>query len=442
MEWGRLLAALLMLIAIAAEAQARSITLRNVVTKFADAVPVRKIMIGSLGGPGGRDLGAALETSLPATMVNGQPYFSVVGRPPGGVATVTSANLAGAEALLWGTMGAEAQEGPFQGLGLSCLRRSYDGKCAKMGMAPQTCMRRAVRVTAQVQLLLTTNGRPGFSTTKMIERSTVWCAGQAPTKNADMLIAEAVIPLARAIAQELAPTVQKVELKIMDDDKALPKEARANLRAAARASSSNLQAACTAWRALNAAYPDNAATVFNLGVCAEVDGDLPGALAQYLRAGALLPPGDVDTATAMSRTQVALATRDEVAKHERERQATLAAHEEMARRERERQVALAAEVAREAARANEARRGEAAKRTARAKTESDAKEAQLRAKDGASAPAISRGQVLQKGMTPAQVTAAKGKPYKTERMGPGEEQWYYPGLRVIFTGGRVSYIGS
>jgi len=423
-------AAVLLAVAIQGpSAQARSITLSNEVAKFSDGVAARKLMVGPIGGRGGDDLAIALERALTAVKVRGQPYFSALPAPPGAGAPAVAARRVGADAALLATVSVDSQEGALEGLDFACVARKPDGGCARTALVKRVCIRRNVRATAVVQVVRATSGQVVYSTSKAQDRGVTWCSGPAP-RSVDSLVSDAAGPLARTIAQDLAPSIQKVELTIKDDDKTLPKEPRANLRAAARLADKNLDAACASWRALDATVPRNPAITFNLGVCAEVAGDATGALARYRDVTPLLPPGDVDLAAATSRVQL-----------------TIARQEEAARVERERRAAEAAEASRQAQRSAEARRAEAADRrraadrAARTKAEADAKQAGLRAKYGKAADAISRGQVV-KGMTQGQVIAAKGQPQRRERLGPGDEQWYYPGQRVIFTGGKVTYIGS
>jgi hypothetical protein len=44
-------------------------------------------------------------------------------------------------------------------------------------------------------------------------------------------------------------------------------------------------------------------------------------------------------------------------------------------------------------------------------------------------------------MTKAAVTAAQGQPNRVEAIPPNDELWVYPGNRVVFTSGKVSYVG-
>lgn len=407
-------------------ASARSITLvRAQPAQAMGGVPLRRIAIGDFRGQGGADVAAAVQAELSGVQSQGRPYFDLAQ-----ASTLGAARAAAAEAMLSADLQGRVDEEAFQGLGFGCIQGDGNGGCARAGLTTPDCMRRIYQLTLTPKLVRLADGVVVYSTPKNAKNVVSWCQGQpGPTSN-QPAFEQAMKAIVIDLRRDLSPTDQKVKLGVKDSDRALPKERRDAFHQAIRAMSDHLTSACLMLQQLDTAAPQDPSVVFDLAVCDEASGDLSGAQRAYQHAQALNPPGDRDVAEATTRVAAALASQAEEA---RQRELVRSAQMTELKRQAE---ANAAQRAAEAAQQKKARADTQARQAADA-----ARVQKAKAKYGAAAEPILKGRV-EKGMTTVQVLAAKGQPSRREDLGGGDVQWYYPGLRVIFASGRVSYIGS
>ncbi len=409
--------------------------------KHAEAGALRTLVVSGFLGTGAPGFTGALVNEFTSVRLDGEPYFTILSAQSRGSPQLTG-QAAGADGAMTGVVGFNVQDSAYNGIVLGCTARDANGGCAKVGLVQAACSRRTVAVTVNVRLVRVADAKIVYSTTKSKTQDINWCSEQGPDKTVDAVLAEEYRSIAGDIRGDISPYDKKVKIKIKDSRKGLPKDLSAKFRNAVRVVQKDLNSACSSWVEIDGAVPNHPSTVYDLGVCEEAVGDLPRAAAQYADAQRLLPSGDRDVTEALARVTGLIAAQEVAARQEEERQAAeAAAAQQAAAAEKRRRDQAAAERSRQAAEAAAVQKRKAAQAAA-AKAEQDARRNAVVAKYGAGmADAILAGQV-KKGMTAQQVLAAKGQPARRERITTGNEQWYYPGARIIFTNGRVSYIGS
>ena len=409
--------------------------------KFAEAGTLRKLAVSGFTGRGASDFAGALVTELTSVQLDGRPYFTILSAQQRSSPQMTG-RAVGADGVLTGDVRLDIQDSAYDGIVLGCTAKDANGGCAKLGLVQAACARRTIAVTVNVRLVRVTDARIVYSASKSKNQNISWCSEQGPNKTIDAMLADAFKPMVADIRGDISPYAKTIRLKIKDDRKGLPKDLAARFSDATRAAGNDLDTACASWVQIDAAVPNHPATVYDLGVCEEAVGDLAKAAELYGEAQKILRPGDRDVSDALTRVQGLIDAQQMLARQEQARQeAEAEAARQAAAAEKEQRLQAAAERSRQAAEAAAARKRQAAQAAA-ARAEREAQRSAVVAKYGAgAADAILAGQV-KKGMTPQQVVAAKGQPAKREPITAGNEQWYYPGARIIFTNGRVSYVGS
>jgi hypothetical protein len=247
---------------------------------------------------------------------------------------------------------------------------------------------------------------------------------------------------ARDIKRDISPYTESYVLKIKEDAKGLTKPLKAKFKTAVKLSTRDLQGSCASWEAMKADAAASEALAYNLGICAETRRDYTAAGQYYQQAQSLDPDGSKRTAEATSRIRLLIAARQQAMQQQARRQSSEVAQSRAeAQAERKAQAAAAARASQQRSAQDRARQQQAAQ-AASARAARDTQRQQVASKYGAAAADAIIARRVQKGMTAAQVQAAIGAPSRRERIGAGEEQWYYPGRRVVFSGGRVSYVGN
>lgn len=409
--------------------------------KYADAGTLRTFVVSGFTGRGATDFAGALVTELTSVQVDGAPYFTILSAQPRDSLQMTG-RAAGADGVLTGDIRLDIKDSAYNGIVLGCTANDANGHCAKLGLVQAACSRRTIAVAVNVRLVRVADAKIVYSATKSKDQNVSWCSEEGPNKTVDAMLAEAFKPIVADIRGDISPYNKSVKIKIKDDRRGLPKDLAGTFSNAARTAARDINSACSSWVQIDAAVPNHPSTVYDLGICEEAVGDLPKAAGLYEEAQKILPPGDPDVAEALTRVRGLIDAQEMMARQEQARQAAEAeAAREAAEAEKAQRRQAAAAQARQAAEQAATRRQQAAQ-AASAKAAKDAQRNAVAAKYGAgAADAILTGRVT-KGMTAQQVLAAKGQPSKRERITAGNEQWYYPGARIIFTKGRVSYIGS
>jgi hypothetical protein len=425
----------LIAVAAGAPASAEKVTLTGrFPARNAEASQLRRIAFGNFGGSGGARLASALRAELATGEAGGAPWFTVVASTSG-----RSRRRVGSEAVISGSSEGSISDVPVQRQTYECVER-YGKKCTRY--ATISCTHRIVTASVDVQIARTSDNRIVYSSNKPFHEEMEWCAGQAPAMSVDDVSTQIALAVAREVKKDIAPYTETYVLKVKESTDGLPKSAKDRFKSAIKLSVKDLQGSCAAWEALKPEGASSPALQFDLGLCAEAVGNFAAAAAYYQQSQALVPSGSKDAAEASARVRLLIAARDQASQQQAQRQQTEASDvraEAEAEKASQRQAAAAVRAQRNA---EASARNRAAAQAAAARNERENRRQQVATKYGAgAADAILAGRPV-KGMTAAQVQAAIGPPSRRERISNGEEQWYYPGRRIIFSGGRVTYIGS
>lgn len=437
----------------------------NVSGRFPAKVPaaaeLRTIAVSGFEGSGGDRFAAALEAHLASIRFDGQPYFTLMGgaheRVLDSASAIRYGKSTGAAAVYFGRIDAVTESARVQRSQQSdnCAEWKKNGKCKRYHEYQVTCEERTFTLTVLPKTVKVATGAIVYSRQSVGTAKTTYCPGSSGQSDSELVsIAERAV--LAAIGEDVAPQNKSMRAKISKDADGLGEADAASFgRAGDSMEAGNAAAACDTWKQIDQTSPGHRPTLLNLGVCAEIDGRYPDALALYESARAE-PVADADAAddgvmqqtlsvvTSVMNTAIRA---DADAAINRVR-GLISAEGELAEAEQKRAAAVAAgkqKLADEAA-AVEHQRAADATTAAKAKAAADAATAQRR-KDladqygEAAAEAILKGEIL-KGMSKDAVLAARGKPASKEVLSPSEEIWTYGDARVIFADGKVSYVGK
>lgn len=426
------------------------------------AANLRRIAVAGFQGRGGDEFAASLETELANAQFDGKPYFTLVGSGARSGAGVLSprdyGRTVGATGVYFGQITERVSSEPLQMETTACAR--WENRiCKQWYQAPVTCERRTVAVAVTPRLMNVATGEIVYTDEKTGQEQTTWCPGAPGTSDVAM-IADIQRGILRNIHMDVAPNVQVVQAHVMDDTSGLNGAMGASFEEAVKQmKASNTQSACQLWTKIHDEAPSHVPTVFNLGVCAESAGRHKQALDFYTQAGdlkarpstsaesskgiggwlhaatakaqALVVQPDDNITTAKNRVQRLIAAQGQLTTIDMTRKADAA---------RERREAAAAERSQQEKATRERREAAAAKQ--RQDEAVAAHKRDIIAKYGESAgDAILQGKVIN-GMSKDAVITSIGKPQRTQAASASEEMWIYPSEDVIFTNGKVSYVGK
>ncbi len=404
---------------------------------YPQAAELRKISVANFDGRGGSEFTSNLKSAIVSASFDRQAYFVVVESDPAIYRKdpAAAARRSGAQGLLMGETTLTASQQTFPSSQRVCVAREGD-KCTKYVSQPISCTQRIVQLTVTPRLVRASDGQIVYSSSKSEQASVSWCPGQSPSRTDEMMFAATRSQITAEILRDIAPYNAVLSATIKESPEGLPKDAADQFKAAiAAVKAEDIGEACRLWTAIDGTNPNHVWTVYDLGVCAETQGDYAKAQSLYRRAQTLGAAADGDVSRSIARVVRLTGAESQLTAEESERKATADAAE----RQRTELAAAAERQRLEASRAEASRVAEEARRASETQA---ARRANLTAKFGAqAATAILAGQI-NRGMTREQVLASRGNPTSRETISPSEEMWKYGNQRVVFSDGKVTFVSQ
>jgi len=161
----------------------------------------------------------------------------------------------------------------------TCVERDEDRDCIRKEKHKIPCWDQVVRLDATVRLV-GIDGAMIHAVDRGDEQAERFCQGD-DRPSTERLVRQLAANYADSLRSDLAPVQRLDQVRVMETRKGLSKDDGSAFREAVRLTKSDPGAACAAWSALEAANPANAAVLFNLGLCAESQGELYEAYDYY-----------------------------------------------------------------------------------------------------------------------------------------------------------------
>lgn len=237
---------------------------------------LRSITISRIGGTDGPQLGFALERAL-----NG-PFEVLAG--PGG--------RANSEGVLSGATSGEVESFPYTEKRKRCVERNDPNdrnKCTKEEEYDHPCTRRVVSINADLRIAAADSGQILYSEAKGQRDEVRWCRGSNPPRSVEASVSSMLGNIASAVRSDITPSIRNYEVRFRESRDGLNRDLHREFRDAVRLSMRDLPAACEAWAALNTKQSDHPSVIYDLGVCAEAQGNYEEALRLYQEAERLIP---------------------------------------------------------------------------------------------------------------------------------------------------------
>jgi hypothetical protein len=265
--------------------------------KAREVAVLRSLTVERFAGRDGQALSIALERRLAAT---GHFRLSAGGA---------------SEGVISGAVSVAVEDSPYRKRTKSCAEK-VEKKCVREVQEEVRCNRRTIELHADVRVADRVSDRVVYSNPASRRDVREWCGDERPPQSSETVVRGMIDDVAGDLAATFTPRTETYSIKVAEFDKGMTKEQKAAFKASVKLSKQNLPAACAAWAEQDRALPNYASLVFNLGLCAEANGNFAEAERLYYRAGTLGRGSSADEAIQRLRSMKA-ASEDEAARGRR-----------------------------------------------------------------------------------------------------------------------------
>lgn len=211
--------------------------------------------------------------------------------------------LAGAKAVLFGSYQENMEERSYEDTRFNILtRESYE----------VSCVERIVTFRLLPKIILPETAKIVYADNLSSSQKKEICGDNSGETLADLLDI-AIGEVIEQVIQSLAPYIETLEVKLIEDTESVLPEAEENyLNGVEFAKDQRMDRACGLWNTASSQSPTSYAIIYSLGICAEVDGNLTQALEFYKIAdGYLVTPNDIINES-LARVQNLIDERDKL----------------------------------------------------------------------------------------------------------------------------------
>lgn len=247
------------------------------------------IGVDVFAGPQGDELGTAIERRLMQVGDDGVPHAQVITpslRPDG---------------LLTGRTGVAVQDDPYVESRRRCVEKDKDRKCIRRETYSVRCLRRTVKLRADLRLTRRQDGRIVYAVTKTRDDYDSGCEDGGMVAPVDSSLHTMIESIAKEVRLDLALHRERYTIRVREERVGLSPTDADRFRAAVRLTKHDQVAACRAFAAIGESAPDHGPTLFNRALCAEAAGRYAEASDLYIRARVFAPGFGGDISKGLSR---------------------------------------------------------------------------------------------------------------------------------------------
>jgi len=303
-------------------------------SSYHDAARLKHLAVLSIEGKGGNVFAAEIEAALAAVEADGRPYFTLFERSrldrilaeedldadqldeADTVAEI--GRLAGVMGMVGGKATRSLSDTSYREKHTFCLEHELpppnvkkgEGKCVRSEQRSVPCTKRELILTFTPKIIDVASARIVYTRTLRATRTDAVCGDSGrPLTSEAVLYGQAKESVLATFTKEIAPHYETFLFNLMDTDDGISRPEAVNQFKAGLdyARKNRLDRACELWQAAAPLAPDAPAIQYNLGVCAEIDGELGKAKSLYQQADRLLNEPDEDISLALRRINAALA---------------------------------------------------------------------------------------------------------------------------------------
>lgn len=258
---------------LTAPAAAETLTITGSDPATANVNDLLRLSVERFEGEGGAALAQQLEAELGNAQFDGRAYYRIVA-PESGAPT---------DGLVTGTTRASVDEVAVTEKRDKCVEHdpADKKKCLKEIEVDIRCRRRTISVATTARLVAIGDGSVRYTRPLNARDQVTYCPDRSASRSVDDYIAGVQHDHVVAIRRDLAPRDYELDVRVEESTKGLAKPAQAAFKNAVRQTKSDQRGACAAWTALTRDAEPTAALAFNLGLCAEMQGDFTAAADWY-----------------------------------------------------------------------------------------------------------------------------------------------------------------
>ena len=294
--------------------------------KFHEATKLTTVAVLPFDGPGGREFSNEIEGALAAVNVDDKQYFTLIDRTKlekilkeqefsqTGIVDETTASkvgkLLGAKGIYTGAVtGRSCEDSRFTEKRSKCASQDRDGKCTRWTEYSVSCTKMDAIFSFTPKLIEVETGRIIYSNNISGAASGSGCQDSGrPIPSENDLIAMAKEKCKDSFKRDVAPNYVTFNIRLMESKEGITsKEAEGKMdQAMDFAKNNRLDRACELWGESRVLSTNSPSLLYNLGICAEVRGDLESALDLYKKADRALNKPDERITAAMGRVSGAI----------------------------------------------------------------------------------------------------------------------------------------
>ncbi len=261
------------LLALSAPATAETLTIDTSDPAAVDVNDLISMTVERFEGEDGTAFAQALEAEIAAASFRGGPFYRIVA-PESGAPT---------DALVTGIVRSIVEETPVIETRKRCTEYDLDNKkkCLKQIVVDIRCRRRTLGIETMVRLIAIADGSIRYTRPLTARDQQVLCPDRSVPQSIEDFFTSTLRSQARAIRNDLAPRDFALDVRVDETTTGLAKPAQAAFKSAIRLTKTDQSGACNAWTALTRDAEPTAALAFNLGLCAERQGDVGAAIDWY-----------------------------------------------------------------------------------------------------------------------------------------------------------------
>jgi hypothetical protein len=258
---------------VATPAAAETLTITGSDPATANVNDLLRLSVERFQGEDGAALAQQLEAELGNAQFDGRAYYRIVA-PESGAST---------DGLVTGTTRASVDEVPVTEKRDKCVEHdpADKKKCLKEIEVDIRCRRRTISVATTARLVAIGDGSVRYTRPLNARDQVTYCPDRSASRSVDDYIAGVQHDHVVAIRRDLAPRDYELDVRVEESTKGLAKPAQTAFKNAVRQTKSDQRGACAAWTALTRDAEPTAALAFNLGLCAEMQGDFTAATDWY-----------------------------------------------------------------------------------------------------------------------------------------------------------------
>ncbi len=263
----------------ATPASAETLTVGAHLPATTDAgLEIETISVDTLSGSKGAQLAYELKDALQKARAQNEPWFEVI--------TIGATPV---DAIIQGSAGIQSSVIELEPKGeRKCAEKDNDNKCVRYKTTYYDCSRTEVSFYPDIEIIAQ-DGAILYAARDEMTRSKEACTDSNSQASIPEMSDGLVSGFAWRVRSALAPRFYESQYRILERRKGLEKADRKAFKNAVKLTKSDEDAACDAFKALEASNPQQVSVLFNVAMCHERNGEFALSLETLQRALAIEP---------------------------------------------------------------------------------------------------------------------------------------------------------